>query len=223
VSTRSFKIYCAGPLFNPKEREEMLQIANVIEESGYSVFLPQRDGLEFARLLPALVQRNVSVDNARNVLNHAIFCLDVFQVMNSHGLLLNMNGRVPDEGAMVEAGIAWAHNRVIVIYKSDDRSLVEGSCNPLVLGLSDFEYVTEYENIPSAFTVKFSDAIKEAALSCDPRFEVATQNGKEISTYLSGQRSESDIADLLLSLFRERSCQNSKDPKRNCSPANMQQ
>ena len=39
---------------------------------------------------------------------------------------------------MVEAGIAWAHNKAIVIFRSDSRSLIEGNCNPLVLGLSDF-------------------------------------------------------------------------------------
>ena len=48
VERSSYKIYCAGPLFNPKEQEEMGQIASVLECKGYSVFLPQRDGLEFA-------------------------------------------------------------------------------------------------------------------------------------------------------------------------------
>ena len=40
------KIYCAGPLFNPIEQIEMANIASALEESGYKVFLPQRDGLE---------------------------------------------------------------------------------------------------------------------------------------------------------------------------------
>jgi hypothetical protein len=103
-----YKIYCAGPLFNPKEREEMDNIAVALECSGYSVFLPQRDGLEFSRLLPVLLQRNVSAEDATKILNNAIFCLDVFHITDSHGLVLNMNGRVPDEGAMEEISSAFS-------------------------------------------------------------------------------------------------------------------
>ena len=39
MEKRRYKIYCAGPLFNPKEREEMSQIASVLEHAGYSAFL----------------------------------------------------------------------------------------------------------------------------------------------------------------------------------------
>jgi hypothetical protein len=35
-------------------RGEMAQIAGTLEAAGYTTFLPQRDGLEFARLLPEL-------------------------------------------------------------------------------------------------------------------------------------------------------------------------
>lgn len=47
---KNFKIYCAGPLFNDKEKEEMTEIAVALEESGFGVFLPHRDGFEFAHL-----------------------------------------------------------------------------------------------------------------------------------------------------------------------------
>ena len=33
------KIYCAGPLFNEKEKMEMLEIANVLEKNDFNVFL----------------------------------------------------------------------------------------------------------------------------------------------------------------------------------------
>jgi nucleoside 2-deoxyribosyltransferase len=222
VERQSYKVYCAGPLFNPKEREEMLQIASALEHKGYSVFLPQRDGLEFARLFPLFLERGVGAQDAQRMLNLAIFSLDVFQITDSQGLILNMNGRVPDEGATVEAGIAWANNKVVVIFRSDSRSLIEGNCNPLVLGLSDFCCVTTYDDVAVAFDEKFRALAEDAMLGRDARSEAATQSGRQISDYLASRRSGDDIADLLINLFGERICQNSEDPKGSCSQARTQ-
>mgnify|MGYP003981738111 CR=1 FL=1 len=49
--------------------------------------------------------------------------------------MLNINGRVPNEGTVVEAGIAWNAGKKIVIYKTDLRTLLKGSDNPLLSGL----------------------------------------------------------------------------------------
>jgi nucleoside 2-deoxyribosyltransferase len=40
--------YCAGPLFYVDERAEIDSIASMLEQSGFSTFLPHRDGLESA-------------------------------------------------------------------------------------------------------------------------------------------------------------------------------
>ncbi len=216
------KIYCAGPLFNPKEREEMSQIASALENAGYSVFLPQRDGLEFAELFPLFIEKGVPASDAKKILNMAIFSLDVFQIMNSGGLLLNMNGRVPDEGAMVEAGIAWANNKVVVIFRSDSRSLIEGNCNPLVLGLADFSLVAAYDEIAVAFGTRFSAAAEDELLGRDSQFDAATKSGREIYNYLTSRKSGDEIADLLIDLFGERICRSSEDPKGSCSQAPTQ-
>ena len=221
MENRPYKIYCAGPLFNPKEREEMQEIASILEDNGYSVFLPHRDGLEFALLFPGLLQRSVPPQQARDILNKAIFSLDVFQITNSHGLVLNMNGRVPDEGAMVEAGIAWACNKILVIFRSDNRSLIEGNCNPMILGLSDFSFVTSYKDILHALDYKFSRATEDMLLSRDPRFDTTAKHGKQISELLTMGIPTRDITDLLINLFGERTCQISKDPRENYSQANM--
>ena len=222
MEKRTYKIYCAGPLFNPKEQEEMSQIASTLEESGYSVFLPQRDGLEFAKLFPCFLERGISSHDGQLILNMAIFSLDVSEIMDSDGLLLNMNGRVPDEGAMVEAGIAWARNKVIVIFRSDTRSLIEGSCNPLVLGLSDFSLVSTYHEVASAFEAKFAGVLEDALLGRDRCFEAAVKSGKEIREYLAGERPIGDIADLIITLFRERIWRGTEDLKSNCSRTSEQ-
>jgi nucleoside 2-deoxyribosyltransferase len=222
VGRQSYKIYCAGPLFNPKEQEEMGQIACTLEHRGYSVFLPQRDGLEFAKLFPHVLQKGMGAQQAQKILNMAIFSLDVFQILDSQGLVLNMNGRVPDEGAMVEAGIAWAHNKAVVIYRSDSRSLIEGNCNPLVLGLSDFSFVTMYDDIAPAFDTRFNVMDEDTLLAKDAQCEGATKSGRQISGYLASRRSGDDIADLLINLFGERICQTSEDQNGSCSQAHTQ-
>ena len=216
------KIYCAGPLFNPKEREEMATIASVLTRAGYSVFLPQENGLKFAELLPALIEKNIHTEHATKMLNMAIFSLDVFEVMNSDGLILNMNGRVPDEGAMVEAGIAWSHNKTVVIFKNDDRSLIQGNCNPLVMGLSDFEFVDKYEEIPTAFDRKLAEPSRSPSLTLSPNFETTKKNGQKISDYLSRRRTRDEVAALLMKLFAEVSCLISKDQKTNSFQASTQ-
>jgi nucleoside 2-deoxyribosyltransferase len=210
-----YRIYCAGPLFNPKEREEMAAIATVLEDTGYSVFLPQEHGLKFAELLPTLTKKNITVEDGAVMLNMAIFSLDVFEVVNSDGLILNMNGRVPDEGAMVESGIAWSHNKTVVIFKNDDRSLILGNCNPLVMGLSDFEFVDRYEDIPVAFERRLTETRKVVTSAFPLNCETTKKNGQKISDYLTQRRTYDEITDLLLKLFGGISCQISRGLKKN--------
>ena len=50
------KIYCAGPPFNDKEREEMQEIADELEAKNFDVFLPHRDGFEFAKAQKVLAE-----------------------------------------------------------------------------------------------------------------------------------------------------------------------
>jgi nucleoside 2-deoxyribosyltransferase len=220
-SRGGFKIYCAGPLFNPKEREEMSAIAASLEEKGYSVFLPHRDGLEFAAVLPALLRQEISLLDASRILNRAIFALDVFEVIDSQGLLLNMNGRVPDEGAMVEAGIAWSHGKPVVIFRTDTRSLVEGSCNPLVMGLSEFEYTDNYDNIPFLFDLKFESYCHTSTGLCVSHFDIERDRGKAIRDCLTSEKNLTKLSDLLIKLFREGISCRTENPKGKCSSVSM--
>ena len=210
MDRHSYKIYCAGPLFNPKEREEMANIASALKEAGYLFFLPQEDGLEFARLLPYLTEKGISVSAATHMLNMAIFSIDVFEIKNSQGIILNVNGRVPDEGAMVEAGIAWSLGKSVVIFKNDDRSLVEGCCNPLVMGLSNFEFVQSYDDIPEAFDGKFTNFKGDLSTQLDFSFETVSAKGKTISDYLLARKTLDQISNLLVDIFGEISCPDSK-------------
>ncbi|MBC2606685.1 nucleoside 2-deoxyribosyltransferase [Pelagicoccus albus] len=149
------KIYCAGPLFTQSERDEIAAVASTLEKGGFDVFLPHRDGLEFRDLLPRLVDKGVAPEKANELVARSIFSLDAYHVLDSDGLVFNLNGRVPDEGTMVEAGIAWASGKAIVAFKDDPRSLMEGSDNPMVCGLSDFVVAHTAEEVLESFRKLF--------------------------------------------------------------------
>ncbi len=140
----------------------MQQIADSLESAGFGVFLPQRDGLEMARIVSALVDEGMNNRQANQLLAKAIFHIDTYQVAKCDGLVLNLNGRVPDEGAMVEAGIAWALKRPVVIYKNDARSALLGQDNPLVLGLASFKTIREIGELPTAFSLAFAKNLGNA-------------------------------------------------------------
>ena len=174
------KIYCAGPLFNPTERADMQAIAESLESAGYEVFLPHRDGIELSKMNSMLMASGYSSDKANSLLTKAIFYIDTYQIDDSDGLVLNMNGRVPDEGAMVETGIAWAFEKPIVIYKNDSRSLLSGIDNPLVIGLSNFNLIDNIQKIPIKFNQLFSNGFSSDINSFTSRVNAYITRGKKL-------------------------------------------
>lgn len=199
------KIYCAGPLFNTKEKEEMREIATTLEASGFKVFLPHRDGFEFSNLWEVFNELGISEKDINNILNKAIFILDVFQVLDNDGLVLNINGRVPDEGAMVEAGIAWNSGRKVVIYKNDTRSLIKGNDNPLVLGLSNFITVNEIQKIPEVFGELFLEEYKEKSPIIDnSNLKIVYDKGLEISSLVKDTQERKELCYKLIEILDEK-------------------
>ena len=145
------KVYIASPLFNSGEKRENGMIRGVLEAAGYDTFLPQRDGFLFADLVERIKKRVGSVAEAERIALELIFHLDVYQVcVGCDATVLNLNGRVPDEGAVSEAALCFRSERPLVIYKNDARSLIAGRDNPLVVGLTGFEVVDAIEKIPAA-------------------------------------------------------------------------
>ena len=69
------RIYCAGPLFNNAERDEMTAIADALCSYGYAVYLPHRDGMEFRLILEKLVERGYEKQMAAAFLHAGDFCV----------------------------------------------------------------------------------------------------------------------------------------------------
>jgi nucleoside 2-deoxyribosyltransferase len=125
------RLYFAGPLFSDAERAFNLELTAQIEDLAIEVFLPQRDGIEGDRPpydeLPREERRALMFATDRD----EILACDVF--------LFITDGRVPDEGAAVELGLAYAHrhltgcSRLLVGLRTDTRAaFIAGPLNPMI-------------------------------------------------------------------------------------------
>lgn len=119
------KIYFAAGLFNQAEKEFNLKVCKILEDNGYKVFLPQRDGFE-AACLNGLTQAQIV---------EKIFKKDTDEIKNADIFFMVLDGRVVDDGACVELGIAYTLGKKIYGIKTDTRSLeLDLDLNPLIAG-----------------------------------------------------------------------------------------
>ena len=129
-------IYFAAPLFSAAELRFNEQLTARIEAAGFDVYLPQRDGLEMARL----GEGAMTADERRA----AIFALDTERVLACDIFLLVLDGRIPDEGACVELGIAYCqkrfnqpHKRLIGLQTDARAWMADSKLNPMLHGPLD--------------------------------------------------------------------------------------
>jgi nucleoside 2-deoxyribosyltransferase len=147
------KVYCSGALFCSEEVAAMERIAAVLEDAGYATFLPHRDGVE-AFVLNAVNSPFANLIVFRPVtrfVSRATFALDICELLECDYFVFNMDGVVPDEGGVVETGVAFAAGKPVVIYRSEagrSRGLPE---IPVIMGASyTFEAVSDIQEIPGA-------------------------------------------------------------------------
>jgi nucleoside 2-deoxyribosyltransferase len=188
-------IYCAGPLFNDYEREEMRAIATALESAGHRSYLPQRDGLEAEALAKYLGQHAGDHGKGICIHNRAIFLLDVYRLLSwSEAVVANLNGRVPDEGTVVECALAWHANKALVLYKKDTRAPFNGLDNPMLAELSGGYLVEAIDALPDAV---------EHALSTDraQRVEHAVALGERVASLRDEQSNLEELARALVELL----------------------
>jgi nucleoside 2-deoxyribosyltransferase len=124
-------IYFAGPLFCDSEKYFNERLAKKIEDLGFNVFLPQRDGVETDKAPYDKMEK----DERRK----AMFDLDRNKILESDIFLFVLDGRIPDEGACVELGIAYARkyfqktDGVIIGLHTDSRAaFLSSKLNPMI-------------------------------------------------------------------------------------------
>lgn len=203
----TLRIYCAGPLFNRAERQEMTEIADRLCAEGFSVYLPHRDGMEFRLVHEVLVDRGWTAPVAGEFLHAAIFALDVYQlVVECDAMVWNLNGRTPDEGAVSEAAMAWTLGKPLVAYRDDVRSLIEGRVNPLLVGMVDFRTIDDVALLPEAISAAIAEQpIGTAGTeSLSPRMRDAVDKGRQLWQAMQDAAAQNDderIATVVAELF----------------------
>lgn len=124
-------VYFAGPLFSQAELRFNVDLTEKLETLGFNVFLPQRDGPELNR--PG--HDDLPVEERRR----QVFELDARMVMECDVFLFVLDGRVPDEGACVELGIAYGQKvlrqpekRLIGLHTDPRAAFIGSKLNPML-------------------------------------------------------------------------------------------
>ncbi len=141
--TARSSIYFAAPLFSQSERDYNLFLTKILEDHGYTVFLPQRDGFLASEL----------ENKTETEMVEMIFNKDVSAILKADILFMVLDGRVPDEGACVELGIAYANKKRCYGIMTDSRSAEMGlALNPMISGcfgriFKDYDGAKVVENL----------------------------------------------------------------------------
>jgi len=93
------EVYIAGPLFNPEENAHNDSLADMFRKVGYTVFNPHIDGLQYQDYC------NLSESEAGKKLHD----FDYLRVINSHIVVVNLNGQQVDDGTASESAFAYAN------------------------------------------------------------------------------------------------------------------
>ncbi len=132
----SKKIYLANPYGFSKQQKELLlsPIIKKLEYLGAEVWEP--------------FERNNQVDFSKLGWAYNIAQADLNDVKNCDGIFAIVNGTPPDEGVMVELGIAIALNKAIFLFRDDFRRCTDSEYYPLNLmlfaGLPEFGWEEYY-------------------------------------------------------------------------------
>jgi len=177
------RIYCSGPLFCAEEVGAMNAMAQIIENAGFPTYLPHRDGLESRLLRFSNSAFPSTFCGIRSRIDYAIFSLDVYELIErSSAVVCNLNGRVPDEGMIVEAALAYAAGKPLVLFKNDLRAPFGGYDNSMLTSLVKGKIVDQLKDIPCAILDQISRKGQPAALSDD--LKAAVLYGKRIASIL---------------------------------------
>ena len=175
------RIYCSGPLFCAEEVGGMSAIAKVLEDAGFQTFLPHRDGLEAYIMRFGNSSFPSTISGIRTRVDYAIFSLDVYELIERCGAVVcNLNGRVPDEGMIVEAALAYAAGKPLVLFKDDVRAPFGGYDNSMLTSLVHGKIVRKLKELLSALKSEMSHKIDLAPLSGD--LKKAISYGKRVSS-----------------------------------------
>jgi nucleoside 2-deoxyribosyltransferase len=182
----------------------MANLAEVMEKAGHATFLPQRDGLEMLamRSMNAPAAGTLLAAPAAKLVRKAVFALDVHELLERcDAVVVNLNGRVPDEGAVVEASLAMAAAVPVVAYKQDVRAPFRGMDNPMVSGVVGWTTVSTMQSLPHAIDSALTRGRKREQVRLSDELREVLSFGRKVKALLDRfpaiLRSDADAGPLL--------------------------
>ena len=136
---RTMEFYFAGPLFCEAERRFNAQLTEKVERLGFRAFLPQRDGI-----VQPVPGDSVSGDApkagaAEGERSAAIFRMDRDRILATDVFFYVLDGWIPDEGAAVALGIAYASkrsvgrpSRIVGLHTDSRAAFIGARLNPMI-------------------------------------------------------------------------------------------
>ncbi len=162
------RLYLAGPLFSEAERQYNKYLSDFLENFGFETFLPQRDGHKFSDLLANGTTKTVAMNK--------IFTRDINELKKADVVIFVMDGRVPDEGACVEIGYAYALGKECIGLKTDPRTLMSDADNPLILGALKYRIAKNLKEL-DVFLYKIKETEEGSTYTeTDKRIPIAIKN-----------------------------------------------
>lgn len=139
----SNNIFLVGPYYNQAEKNEMTRMASIIETSGYTVYMPHRDGLDYNLVYNYFKSQNKTDKVAGNLASKLLYQYDVYNLSRSNCIIGNINYAVPDPTTVALLSIASISCIPVVLYKDDIRPFTcYSTIEPTLKALTNYEILT---------------------------------------------------------------------------------
>lgn len=166
--SRQARAYYAAGLFNEAERSFNLRVKTMLDELGFETWFPQED----AGFLEQYTEQGMTLEEAR----HHIYAQNLKAVEASDVLIFCLDGRVPDEGACIEAGVAFGRGKKCIGLQTDFRAVEPGGNNLMIDGILDYQIANTIDELRLMLVeVEAADATK----STEPRETIIDLVGDE--------------------------------------------
>jgi nucleoside 2-deoxyribosyltransferase len=173
-------------MFSVGDKWEQQAIATALEGAGFTTYLPQRDGIEVGKVMQLVNHPLLPAPIADDIMLRVrkwVFALDMYQLLERcRAVVFNLDGRTPDEGSVVETAAAFAAGKPIVIYKTTPITILAGTDNPMVEGLSTtWSYVDDVTAVPPAVAAAVAATAKQPyTYAGPPNVEALVLEGGEV-------------------------------------------
>jgi nucleoside 2-deoxyribosyltransferase len=195
-------------MFSVGDKWEQQAVATALMGAHFTTYLPQRDGIEVGRVMQLLNHPVLDGWIADMIMEHVrkwVFALDMYQLLERcHAIVFNLDGRVPDDGSVVETAAAFAAGKPIVIYKTTPITMLAGTDNPMVEGLSTtWSYVDKLPDLPAAVAAAVAATAKQPyTYAGPPNVEALILEGAKIWQVLEDTRMPTDTPEELIAWLK---------------------